>query len=658
MSIRSSIRAITRSRTILSITGILLVAIVVFVIWFDWNMMKPYIERQVTERTGREFVIQGDLDVDLSLNPLISVEGVSLANADWGTEQPMLGVDRAAFRISLWDLILGDIVLPEVSISQPKIILEKSADGKRNWDLKKDEEKEAELPEIGRLTLDQGMLIYRDPKTETDVTVNVFTDPAMEDAREMPLNVAAEGKVSGLKFIAEALGGKVLSLADKTAPYPVKGSAEIGTTRAEVDGTITGLASMDMKMEIRGEDLSTLYPIAGIVIFPSPPYQISGRLRRQDTEWSLKGFAGQVGKSDLGGDVVFDTGGDRPTLRADVVSQVLDLTDLSGFMGARRAPQPEDSPAEKQEKKVSIEAQRHRVLPDQEFRVDRLRAMDADVKFTGKSIRNEDLPVDHLVAHLKIDNGLLTLDPLNFAAAGGNIVITAMINGRKDIPAAEVSVDVKRLQLPKLLPKVEMMEDSKGLIGGTTSLKGHGDTVGKLLASAEGRFGLIMSGGQISNLMLEIIGLDAGEILKFLAIGDENAGINCAVTDFDISKGMMSSETFVIATTDTNIVGEGTISLVEETIDMKISPKPKDLSVLALRTPFHIGGTFKDPTVLPDKTLAARVGAAVLLGVFATPLAALIPLIETAPGEEHDCKALIASAKQAAQEAKTKGQKD
>src|SRR5687768_5901726 len=203
-----------RTKRILSISSIVFVLLVtIFIVWFDWNMIKPYVERQVTEKTGREFVIQ-DLDVRLSLNPLISAEGISLANAEWGTEQPMLGVDKVAFRISLWDLLLGDIVLPEVSVAQSKIILEKSADGKRNWDLKKEEEKEAELPKIGRLTLEEGQLTYRDPKTETDIMARIFTDPT--DAREMPLDVAAEGKFTGLEFKAQSQGGKIMSLADKT----------------------------------------------------------------------------------------------------------------------------------------------------------------------------------------------------------------------------------------------------------------------------------------------------------------------------------------------------------------------------------------------------------------------------------------------------------
>jgi uncharacterized protein involved in outer membrane biogenesis len=643
-----------RTRQILSVSGIaFLLLVIAFFIWFDWNMLKPFIERQVTEKTGREFTIRGNLDVNLSLNPLISVEGLSLANAEWGTEQPMVAVDKVAVRISLWDLLSGDIVLPELSITRPRVLLEKSMDGKQNWDLKKEEKKKMELPEIGQFTLDQGKVLFRDPKTKTDIATDVFTDPAM-DARELPLHVAAEGRFTDLKFTARAQGGNIMSLADKAVPYPIKASAEVGTTRASAEGTIKGLAEMaevDLKLDLHGEDLSALYPVTGIVIFPSPPYHISGRVLHHDTEWSMKGFSGKVGNSDLGGNILFDTGGERPLLRGDVVSEVLDLSDLQGFIGARRGPRPQDTPAEKEEKKESIKEQRHRLLPDQEFRVDRLKAMDADVKFRGESIRNKKLPVEHLVSHLKIDNGLLTLDPVNFAVAGGNIISNITINTRPEVPKGEIKIAVKRLQLPKLFPKLEITKNSAGLIGGAMDIKSHGKSVGALLGSADGDFGLIMSGGQISKLLLEVIGLDGARIIELLFTGDKNVPVRCGVIDFDIKKGIMSSEAFVIDTTDTKIVGEGQISLAEETIDMKLSPQAKDVSILSLRTPIHIEGTFKDPVILPDKILAIRAGAAVLLGVLATPLAALIPTIETGLAEDANCRALIASVETAAKRA-------
>jgi uncharacterized protein involved in outer membrane biogenesis len=403
------------------------------------------------------------------------------------------------------------------------------------------------------------------------------------------------------------------------------------------------MAEVDLKLDLHGEDLSALYPVTGIVIFPSPPYHISGRMLHHDTEWSMKGFSGKVGNSDLGGDIVFDTGGERPLLRGDVVSKVLDLSDLQGFIGARRGPQPQDTPAEKQKKKASAKAQKGRILPDKEFGVEGLQAMDADVKFRGESIRNKELPVEHLVSHLKVDNGLLTLDPVNFAVAGGNIISNITINTRPEVPKGEIKIAVKRLQLPKLFPKLEITKNSAGVIGGAINIKSHGKSVGALLGSADGDFGLIMSGGQISKLLLEVIGLDGGQIIKLLFAGDKNVPVRCGVIDFGIKKGIMSSKAFVIDTTDTKIVAEGQISLAEEKIDMKLSPQAKDVSILSLRTPIHIEGTFKDPIILPDKILAIRAGAAVILGVLATPLAALIPTIETGLAEDANCRALIAS---------------
>ena len=132
--------------------------------------------------------------------------------------------------------------------------------------------------------------------------------------------------------------------------------------------------------------------------------------------------------------------------------------------------------------------------------------------------------------------------------------------------------------------------------------------------------------------------------MKVLFTGDKNVPVRCAVLDFDIKSGIMVTNAFVIDTKDTNIVGEGFINLEEETIKMKLSPKPKEITFPSLRTPVHIAGTFKDPTVYPDKVLAMRVGAAVVLGVLATPLASLIPLIDIGTGEDANCRALIAEA--------------
>ena len=49
----------------------------------DFNQYRGLIAEQAKEATGRDLVIAGDLKLNISLTPSISVAGVSFANASW-----------------------------------------------------------------------------------------------------------------------------------------------------------------------------------------------------------------------------------------------------------------------------------------------------------------------------------------------------------------------------------------------------------------------------------------------------------------------------------------------------------------------------------------------------------------------------------------------
>lgn len=638
-----------------SIAVLAFVALVAaLVAFFDWNLAKPYIERKVQERTGREFRIHGDLKVRLSLNPLVQADGLTLANADWSTRQPMIEAKRVAFRINLWRLLHGEVDLPEVQVGEPTVVLERRASGEANWRLAKDPEQAGRPPHIGRLTLERGQLTFDDETPDTHIVLDVAMQSGSDVKERLPTAFEARGKLKTLRFAAKGRAGDVISLADDAAPFPIAGTADVGTTRAQVDGTITGIATLsalDLALDLRGDDLSALYPLLGIALVPSPPYRVAGRLVHDGTTWDFREFKGKVGDSDLAGSAQYTRRGERPALKADLVSTTLDLRDLQGFIGPRRGPKANDPAPVKAAKAEATAGERDRVLPDQAFRLDRLRAMDADVKFAGKSIRNKDLPVDHLTTHVSVVDGVMKLDPLDFGVAGGSVNSTIVIDGRKDVPSASAKVAFKRLQLPKIFPKLELTKSSVGTLGGQMDLSGRGKSFGGLLASANGRFALAMSSGEISNTLLEVVGLDGGEIMKFLFRGDQNVGLRCAVADFAVKDGMMEAKTFVFDTTDTVIYGQGGMSLAEETLAVKLVPEPKDVSILSLRSPIHIEGTLKHPKVRPDKALFLRAGAAVGLA-FVNPLAALIPLIELGGGEDSDCGAMLASVHKATEQAK------
>ena len=96
-----------------------MLAVVVSIALFDWNMLRGLAARYVSEKTGRSFVIHGDLRVALSRSPLIEMHDVVLGNASWGTQPRMAEIARLAFRIDLGELFDGRVVLPYLELSEP-----------------------------------------------------------------------------------------------------------------------------------------------------------------------------------------------------------------------------------------------------------------------------------------------------------------------------------------------------------------------------------------------------------------------------------------------------------------------------------------------------------------------------------------------------------
>jgi len=158
-----------------------------------------------------------------------------------------------------------------------------------------------------------------------------------------------------------------------------------------------------------------------------------------------------------------------------------------------------------------------------------------------------------------------------------------------------------------------------------------------MLGSSDGAVALGIGRGHVGNLIMELAGLDVAESVKFLFTGDKQIPLRCAWGDFAVDNGVMQSRSLAFDTTDTLILGEGKVDLKQEQLDLLLRPRPKDMSLLALRSPLRIGGTFKDPSFRPDfKALGIRGAIALALGSIAPP-AALLATIETGPGEDSNC---------------------
>jgi uncharacterized protein involved in outer membrane biogenesis len=303
----------------LAAVAVLLIGVLML---FDWNWLKGPIESQVAGRLGRQFLINGDLDVELSLQPRITIESAELGNAPWGSDAPMAKIDRAEVTVDLLKLIQGDIVLPEVRITRPDLLLETRPDGPPNWQFGEAQETSPgppALPRIGRLEVSDASIRYHDVGSGRDVSANLTrlagrTDPG--------LTLNATGKLQGEPLDLEITGAALAQLERRAEPYPASLVLELGQSDLHGDLTFDLFREVPAISAKLASDRVVTTDVTGLLQRQQhgnvTPEKLSGeRERALEEAWAKAGQAG------VGG-TVFDPN-QLPALDAELQYSIAEL---------------------------------------------------------------------------------------------------------------------------------------------------------------------------------------------------------------------------------------------------------------------------------------------------------------------------------------------
>ncbi len=646
----------------LIVLGILLLAFIVF--FASDGFLRSAVGNKAASKLGRDFVIEGPITVDWGWTPHVTIEKIKLANVPESEDPQMVEIEKIDFKIKLAKLLLGRVELPEITIDQPRIVLEKFDKDNKNWvfptlsrantaataALPKER---GDFPVIGVFTVNDGVLIYRDKTKDLDVELALDTVQGKEgkESEDGDFTLKGEGLLQKQPFTVEAMAGSLSMLRDSSKEFPLNFSIVMGDTKLAMKGTFNDPVKMEginSTLDISGHTLSDLFYLTGIPLPPTPPYSLSGTLVKEGDVWSYKDFKGKVGDSDMSGHLDYDVGRERSLLKATLHSDLLDMDDLGGLVGAAPSVKKGEAIAPEQKAQAAKQAASDKALPDVNLNLTRLRAIDMDVEFTAKKLNAPGAPLTDLDTHILLDQGLLMFDPLKLSMAQGDVSGKLQLDGREDIPKVMMNVDFSKLQLARFFDGTRFQDQTGGSFGGHVELEGAGRSLADVLGSSNGRIVFIMSKGKISRLLIEASDQDIAEAL-FLFIGEDQAtNIRCAVGDFPLKKGVLKSDIFVMDTASTTLQGNATINLKTEDLAVHIDAKPKNPSPLSLQSPIEINGTLKNPSIgLETGTVLARGAGAVALGIVLTPIAAIIPMIELGVGEDSDCKDLIAEARKA-----------
>lgn len=638
----------------LAIGGLLFVAAATFAVAisvFDWNRARVWLSLRTAQAIGRRVEIRGDLKLSWARPstdeigiarylpwPQLDAGEVALGNPDWVGVADMGTAHHLRLRLRLLPLLERRLSFSAIEIDGLDAGLVLDAQRRNNWTFEAPAREEGSAPwtvEIRRLLLRHAHVSLRDAPDRLDL------DVAASSIDESPygLRLVASGRYRDTPVSGRGRTGSLLLLTGAAQTFPFDFTLESGPIRVAATGTLTDPMPpvvFDARLTLAMQSMADVYPLTGIALPDTPPFQTSGRLvASRDNglgHYRYEDFSGRVGGSDLSGALTFAVTKPRPILAGSVHSKVLRLADLGPAVGTGSK---------------EAQARGGRVLPAEPLRVERLNAMDARVQFAAAQlVARPGLSADGLSTTIRLEGGVLAFDPLAFKLAGGAVSGSLALDSRDAELKARLRASLDRLEMSKLVPDVPELHRSLGVFNAQLDVSGSGNSVARLLGGADGDVQVLMNHGSFSKILLEEAGLNVGNIVLGKLFGDRQIKLNCLAADFGIERGIVDTRTFLFDTEEARVPMTGRINLRDEMLDLTLRPEQKGLRILSLRAPIYATGSFARPEVSVDKgVVAARAGGALALGLLA-PVAAVLPLV-AAPSADADaavCKQALARA--------------
>src|SRR5690554_5648907 len=125
--------------------ALLVAALLLFLLLFDWNLLRPTINERVSTALDRPFAIEGDLSVKWRREPdsggwrawipwpHIAAEQMVLGNPEWAEGDTFVSLAQAELRLALLPLLGKVVRIPRIDVQQPVADLQRQADGRNNW---------------------------------------------------------------------------------------------------------------------------------------------------------------------------------------------------------------------------------------------------------------------------------------------------------------------------------------------------------------------------------------------------------------------------------------------------------------------------------------------------------------------------------------------
>ena len=575
-------------------TLILVVAVVVtgltMLVSIEPEEYREFLAGQASDVLGRPVTIDGPLDLEIALTPVIVAEDVRIANAPGFDTGDLARIGRLEVAAGLIPLLGGQVEIERLVFDDAAVALSRRADGTANYDglgARGADGTEPADPADADTELSVADLQV------TDLTITYSQDGTTPVVVEVPQGrLSARGPSAPVEVVVDArIDRTPVTLNGTFGAFDalVAGTGTSATVNATVGGTrfgYDGMVAADAEPRLDGQITLSA---------PEEPFgrlgtlELSGRLVAGTERVELTDIDGALGDSGVTGDLLVVLDRDRPLLGGGLTVDQISVPPA--------APETADSP----------------LIPDLPLAGLGALGVDVDLGLSIGGVIAPPLEVRDIAAELRLDAAQAELGVASARLHGGTIGGIARLDAAGQLG---LRVHLETVELSGFTDRLD------GPVSATLAFDGGGATLRQAVADGDGSFEAILGQTTIGAVWQDQIGDALGRVLP---LDGGVTRLTCAVGRFDIAGGRLTSTGLIADSAAATAVGEAVIDLLAERLDVLLRPRARDTAVVV---PVRIYGPLDDPAVAVDVADALQaVGPDLLLGALDQMAGLAIPLV-------------------------------
>ncbi len=553
-----------------------------FLYTLDLNSYKEQIVNAAKENTGRDLVIEGDIEHSLFPRLGLTLGSTTFGNAAGFGDTPMASIDEVDINVAVLPLLKGKVEASKVKLHGLKMNLHKNAKGVTNWDdlvTETGEEETATTEEsagadvdivINGVEITDAELQWQDDEAGTKVQISPFNLTTGKIVDGQPTDVAMNFKMKNAEPLLDASFQM-----DTNATFDSKAQT-LKLADLDVKLNSTGASfpngAMDLKLssDVSGNFASQEYAMQNTTIniagtgdaFPEGKLDailqanINANLDKEAL--SLTSLVVSMLDTKLTGDASVQSF-DKPNVKFTLATDLLDLDKLLPTSSAEE--KAESTPADDNE---PIE------LPTESMR---------DLKVNGNisvgKLIISGMTMTNVKATVSAKDGLMQVTPMSMNLYEGTMKGKASVDVRGKTPKYGLATDLAGVQIDQL--SIDFLGEEKAYIRGLSNLSLNinttGNSVAELKQALNGKVNLNAGDGALRDKKLASNVEKAAAFMKGREpkpTGEELVFDKLFGT-FNIANGISDNKDFILNTPLIVAKGDGQVDIAKSSTDYTIA---------------------------------------------------------------------------------------